>query len=110
MTTCTGGLCGDATQFRVDGGSRCGSVCRVLLGTFHFTAGSVPDEVTPLRATDYDADLDDVVTSDLRVLDGSPIHEGRATISTIVPEPGTLVLLAAAVLSGAAVWLRRRKV
>jgi hypothetical protein len=92
----------------VTGEEQSPNVYRLLLGTFRFTAGSVLGESTPLRVTDYDPGFDDVVTGDLRVLDSSPIYDGVARITT-VPEPGTLVLLAAAVLSVllAVFWQRR---
>jgi hypothetical protein len=70
-------------------------VYRLELGKFRFTAGTIPGESTPLRAIDYDPTLDDVVTSDQRALDGSPIHEGTAVITT-VPEPAAAILLIAA--------------
>jgi hypothetical protein len=83
-------------------------VYRLELGTFRFTAGTVGGESTPLRATDYDPVFDDVITSDLRALDGSPIYDGMATITTSVPEPGTMALLGSGFLVSAFLWLRRR--
>jgi hypothetical protein len=92
----------------VIGREQSAGVFRMLLGTFRFTAGSLPGESTPLRATDYDPGFDDVVTGDMRVLDARPIYDGTATI-TVVPEPQALTLLAAAALAGATCWLRTRK-
>jgi hypothetical protein len=51
-----------------------------------------------------------VVTGDMQVLDNSPIHDGTATITTTpAPEPGTLTMLAAALLAGGVLWKGRRK-
>jgi hypothetical protein len=80
----------------------------VLLGTFRFTAGAIGGESTPIRATDYDPGFDDVVTVGMQVLDNRPIHDGTATITT-TPEPGTMMMLAAAVLAGVVLWQGRRK-
>jgi hypothetical protein len=82
-------------------------VYRVFLGTFRFTAGNVPGESTLVRASDYDPGFADIVDGDLNVLDNSPVSEATAAIK-VVPEPGSLVLLAAGVLAGA-VWRIRRK-
>jgi len=82
-------------------------VYRLLLGTFHFTAGTVAGESTPIRATDYDPRFDDVVTGgDMRVLDNL-IQDGSATITT-VPEPAAVEMLAAAILAGGLLWKFRR--
>jgi hypothetical protein len=80
-------------------------VYRVLLGTFRFTAGEVGGESTPIRAADFDPGFDDFVTGDLNVLDGSPISEAQAKI-TVVPEPGSLLLLIAVALTGVACVIR----
>jgi hypothetical protein len=64
---------------------------RVALGTFTFTAGTVPGEVTHIRATDFSADSDTIAAdANYTVLD-SLIADGTATIIT-VPEPSALVL------------------
>jgi hypothetical protein len=76
------------------------------LGTFRFTAGNVPGETTPIRATEFDPGLSIFVTGDTKPLDASPIPDARATI-TVVPEPGTLALLAVAVLAGFAWRIKR---
>jgi hypothetical protein len=76
-------------------------VYRLLLGTFRFTAGNVPNESTPIRAADFDPGFSDFATGDGKVLDASPIPDARATI-TVIPEPGSLVLLAVGVLGGMA--------
>jgi hypothetical protein len=81
-------------------------VYRVLLGTFRFTAGEMPGETTPIRATDFDTGLSMFVTGDIETLDASPMPDARATIS-VVPEPGTLALLVVAVSVGL-VWRNKR--
>ena len=81
-------------------------VYRLHLGTFHITAGLVPNESTPIRATDYSPRLDDLIAFDLTVLDGLLVSDARATITT-VPEPGTFALLAAGGLGLLAGFWRR---
>lgn len=83
-------------------------VYRVLLGTFRFTAGSVLGETTRIRATDFDPELQDVITSDFSTLDGS-IADGRSAITT-VPEPDAISLLVAGGAMGLVYALRRRQV
>jgi hypothetical protein len=83
-------------------------VYRLELGIFRFTAGSVADQSTPIRATDYDSLFDDVITSDGRPLDSSPISDGSAMIIT-VPEAGTLAMLAVAVATTAVIGIARRR-
>jgi hypothetical protein len=78
----------------------------VLIGTFHFTAGSVPDEVTHLRAT--------VPSIAANVAGGTVldklIHDSTATISvSSVPEPASVTLLALGVLTAACYARRRRQ-
>lgn len=87
-------------------------VYRLLLGKFTFTAGTVPGEVTHIRATDFDTTSDDVVyyynndMSNPTALDGV-IQDATATITT-VPEPRNVVLLATGVAGIlACVWRRR---
>ncbi|MEM7478639.1 MAG: hypothetical protein AAF483_26955 [Planctomycetota bacterium] len=54
-----------------------------------FTAGSIPGEVTTLRATDWRPG-DDLIAGNLVALD-SLVTDGSATITTLaaVPEPAT---------------------
>ncbi len=79
---------------------------RVVAGTFTFTAGNVPWEKTPIRATDLDPNMDDTLDSLGNVVLDSLIADGTATIY-VVPEPGSITLLAAAVLSSLAFFRRR---
>ena len=72
---------------------------QVLLGSFTFTAGLNPGEITHLRATDFDVSLDDFVTNNsLTVLD-SLIRDSTATIVVdgvqAVPEPSSILIIAA---------------
>jgi hypothetical protein len=88
------------------------STSRILLGTFNFTAGLIPNEVTNLLASDYDLVMptnQNVVfnsqtfaSADLDAL----IIPANATI-TVIPEPSSLALLG---LGGAALvgWQVRR--
>ena len=69
-----------------------------LLGSFTFTAGLVPGEVTNLLATDWDTGTDDTITNlTLTILDGQ-IDDGAATITVqgslpvAVPEPASIAL------------------
>jgi hypothetical protein len=83
-------------------------VYRLLLGTFRFTAGNVPNEFTPIRATDFDTGFSDFVTGSGKVLDASPIPDARATIA-VIPEPSSLALFAVTVLVGMAWQMGRKK-
>ena len=79
----------------------------ILVGTFTFTAGLVPGEVTNLRATDF-GDFDDTIAGDanLTALDDI-IVDGVATITvTAIPEPGSMIFLAGI---GLVIGLRRRR-
>lgn len=76
-------------------------VYRLLLGTFTFTAGDVPGEVTTIRATSFDPTFTNIVDGNMHALDGTPVGETRATIR-VVPEPSTIVLATAALLAWAA--------
>ena len=79
----------------------------ILVGTFTFTAGLVPGEVTNLRATDF-GDFDDTIAGDanLTPLDDI-IVDGVATITvTAIPEPGSMIFLAGI---GLVIGLRRRR-
>jgi hypothetical protein len=84
---------------------------RILLGTFNFTAGLIPNEVTNLRASDFDT----IMPTNQNVVIGSPfdpidldslIIPATATI-TVIPEPSSLALLG---FGGAALvgWQVRR--
>jgi hypothetical protein len=81
------------------------SVFDALLGTFIFTAGVVPGEVTHLVATDFNPLFDDNITGLSNVLD-SLISDGFATI-TVVPEPSGLLLAAISALGFIAAGRRR---
>jgi hypothetical protein len=83
-------------------------VYRLLLGTIRFTAGGLPGEDTPIRATDFDPGFRDFVTGDLKELDIIPIPDAAATIS-VVPEPRSWGLLVAAGFAGLAWSISRRK-
>ena len=79
----------------------------ILVGTFTFTAGLVPGEVTNLRATDF-GDFDDTIAGDANFtpLDDI-IVDGVATITvTAIPEPGSMIFLAGI---GLVIGLRRRR-
>ena len=79
----------------------------ILVGTFTFTAGLVPGEVTNLRATDF-GDFDDTIAGDANftALDDI-IVDGVATITvTAIPEPGSMIFLAGI---GLVIGLRRRR-
>jgi hypothetical protein len=69
---------------------------QVLLGTFTFTAGLNPGEITRLRATDFDATLEDNITNATFTVLDSLIADGTATITVsgvhAVPEPATLIV------------------
>ena len=78
----------------------------ILVGTFTFTAGLVPGEVTNLRATDFGV-LDDTIAGDanLTPLDDI-IVDGVATITvTAIPEPGSMIFAGIGLVIG----LRRRR-
>ena len=78
----------------------------ILVGTFTFTAGLVPGEVTNLRATDF-GDFDDTIAGDanLTPLDDI-IVDGVATITvTAIPEPGSMIFAGIGLVIG----LRRRR-
>ena len=86
------------------------STSRILLGTFNFTAGLVPNEVTNLLATDYVTPANQNVVFNSDTFDSvdldAVILPANATI-TVVPEPSSLALLG---LGGAALvgWQFRR--
>ncbi len=66
---------------------------RVFLGSFRFTVGSVPGEVTTIRALDVPT-TNDTITGTGFELDPL-IRVGEATIGmTAVPEPRSVILLA----------------
>ena len=78
----------------------------ILVGTFTFTAGLVPGEVTNLRATDF-GDFDDTIAGDANFtpLDDI-IVDGVATITvTAIPEPGSMIFAGIGLVIG----LRRRR-
>jgi hypothetical protein len=80
----------------------------VLLGTFRFTAGSVPGQVTRLRATDFSPDDETLTNATGTVLDPF-IRDGQAAITVVaaVPEPGSLPLMGVGVGSVLAfLWWR----
>jgi hypothetical protein len=80
----------------------------VLVGTYHFTAGSTAGQVTHLRAT-LPSLASNVTGTGLRL--DPLIGDGSATITTgaqVVPEPSSLVLLAIGVLSTCCFTWRRR--
>ena len=62
-------------------------IYRVLLGKFTFTAGSIANETTHIRVTDFNPALSDTVLADYTDLD-SVIADGTATITTIAQIPG----------------------
>lgn len=71
------------------------SVWRQLIGTFSFTAGTVPGEVTHLLATRYVGPFDGetyIIDADGRKYDGET-GLATATITVTTPEPGSLALL-----------------
>ena len=79
----------------------------ILVGTFTFTAGLVPGEVTNLRATDFGV-LDDTIAGDANFTSlDDIIVDGVATITvTAIPEPGSMIFLAGI---GLVIGLRRRR-
>ena len=88
------------------------STSRILLGTFNFTAGLIPYEVTNLEASDFD--LGSPITQNV-VFDSNTFNSvdldtlilpGFATI-TVIPEPSSLALwgLGGVALTG---WQFRR--
>ena len=79
----------------------------ILVGTFTFTAGLVPGEVTNLRATDFGV-LDDTMAGDANFTSlDDIIVDGVATITvTAIPEPGSMIFLAGI---GLVIGLRRRR-
>jgi hypothetical protein len=76
-----------------------GATRRVFLGAFTFTAGNVLGEVTDLRIQDNDPLLDDTVTWALPGLALDADIQAFDFTITAVPEPATMGLLAAGLLS-----------
>ena len=78
----------------------------ILVGTFTFTAGLVPGEVTNLRATDFGV-LDDTIAGDANFTSlDDIIVDGVATITvTAIPEPGSMIFAGIGLVIG----LRRRR-
>jgi hypothetical protein len=64
----------------------------ILLGTFTFTAGLVPGEVTNLLATDFDTSTDETLTGNSFLVLDPLIADATATITVVTPEPSTQVL------------------
>lgn len=86
-------------------------VWQQLIGTFSFTVGSVPGEVTHLSTTRYVGPLgteDYIIDSNGNAYD-SATAAATATITVTAPEPSSLVLLAMAGLSMLVyAWRKRR--
>jgi hypothetical protein len=76
-------------------------VWRQLIGTFSFTAGSVPGEVTHLSATRYIGPMgtEDYIYDANGTAYDSATATATATITVTTPEPGSLVLLLTAGLT-----------
>jgi hypothetical protein len=84
---------------------------RQLIGTFSFTAGSVPGEVTHLSATRYAGPLgteDYIIDANGTAYD-SETGMATATITVTTPEPGSLALLTLGLSILLAYALRRSK-
>ncbi|MEM6691930.1 MAG: hypothetical protein AAF664_21045 [Planctomycetota bacterium] len=80
----------------LDFGSPVPTGIQILLGSFTFTAGSVPGQITSLVAGDFSAETETVGGDATFTPLDSMIGSGFATITTVtaVPEPSSLVLCA----------------
>jgi hypothetical protein len=83
----------------------------MTIGTFKFTAGSVPGEVTSVYTSrvlnEGDEEIDAMITGDIIALD-SVVGQSGFTITTI-PEPSTLLLSGMAAVAIFAFRCRRRR-
>jgi hypothetical protein len=81
---------------------------RIPLGTFRFTAGSVPGQTTNLLATRFSPGSTETVTGSGLGLD-SLTASGSATLTVVpIPEPGSMAVLGTGVI-GLAAWGRGRR-
>ncbi len=85
----------------------------ILLGTLTFTAGSVPGEVTNLRATDFDPSTADLVSGwgmelDALTTDGFATITTSAITNSSVPEPSSAVIFGFAIACLAVLRFRKQ--